>query len=193
LFVGGIMLFGLSYELEFFRYGVPRFKQPFWFHQERQVGVPSNIYWMLASKYGDVLPERIENLRVILSAVLSIVVVAAAAAVTIKCPDADENDGILLTVWIMVAVMLSPLAWAHELPLITPFYLFVAARLLRGAQTDVTGLVLMSLGLLGFVVPYFSGAARHAHIYFFAMVATFVAGCILAMRPKRQPTQLSGL
>jgi hypothetical protein len=51
----------------------------------------------------------------------------------------------------------------------------------------------MSLGLLGFVVPYFSGALRHAHIYFFAMVATFVAGCILAMRPKRQPTQLSGL
>lgn len=189
LFVAGIVLFGLSYEREFFRYGVPRFKQPFWFHQERQVGLPSNIYWMLASKYGDVLPKRIENLRLILSAVLSIAVVAAAAAVTIKCPDADENDGILLTVWIMAALMLSPIAWAHELPLLTPFYLFVAVRLWRGLRPDTTTLVLMSLGLLGFIVPYFSGAVRHAHTYFFAMVATFVAGCMLAAAPqRRQPS-----
>lgn len=192
LFVGGIVLFGLSYEREFFRFGVPRFKQPFWFHQERQVGVPSNIYWMLASKYGDVLPARIEALRVIVTAAFSIVVVAAAAAVTVKCPDTDENDGILLTVWIMAALMLSPIAWAHELPLITPFYLFVAVRVWRGSRPATATVVLMSMGLLGFVVPYFSGAVRHMHTYFFAMVATFVAACMLAATPQAAPTELSG-
>jgi len=185
LFAGGIMLFGLSYEREFFRYGVPRFKQPFYFHDERQVGVLSNIYWMLESKYGDVLPQRIEDLRRILSVALSIAVVAAAAAVTIKCPDAEENHGILLGIWIMAALMLSPIAWAHELPLITPFYVFVAAQLWRGSRPDTATLVLMSLGLLGLIVPYFSGALRHMHTYFFAMVATFAAGCMMAAAPQR--------
>jgi len=181
LFAAGVLVFGLSYQLEFFRYGVPRFTEP-WLHQGRQVGITSNLHWMLASKYGDLLPPGIETLRVILSAALSVAVVAAAVAITMKAAGEGENDGILLSIWIMTALMLSPIAWAHELPLITPFYLFVAARLLRGARADTTGLVLMSMGLLGFVVPYFSTVVRHAHIYFFAMVATFVAACMLAVR-----------
>ncbi|HVA81471.1 MAG TPA: glycosyltransferase family 87 protein [Candidatus Binataceae bacterium] len=112
------------------------------------LGIPPSLPWILTrnSLHASVLPVVHSLLahsalfmrgnppwRAVLAvtAVIDLVLIALVACATFRADDNVEQDGIVFGLWLGLCVMLSPLAWRHDLPLFFPLYLFAALAIVR--------------------------------------------------------------
>ncbi len=179
--MAGVLLSGVGHWLEFFRYGVPVFAQPMVLRQERQIAILGNVYSLVALHYGEALPPVGNALSFALSALLGAALIVSAAALTFSAPEEREADGVCLSLWLIAAVLLSPLSWAHEAVFFIALYLFVAGYLARGVSLSPSGTVLLMLGTAGLIAPYFWTPLRRAHLYFVAAALTYAAACAILL------------
>jgi hypothetical protein len=117
-------------------------------------GIPPSLPWILTrnSLHASVLPVVHSLLahsaptgafrtlhaqqspwRVVLAvtAVIDLVLIAVTAFATTRADGNMEQDGIVFGLWLGLSVMLSPLAWRHDVPLFFPLYLFAALSIAR--------------------------------------------------------------
>lgn len=178
-----IALYGWDRNLDFFR-GTQASMIPFWLDMDRNISIVSNIHWLTLHLAGaGVAASRIPFAA---AGVIQLGTVTIAGVITMRARDeAPDTQGICWGLWTIVAVLMSPLAWAHYLLLLIPFYFFVIARVFRYArETQLSGtlrltLMLLAVGLAGFIVPYFATPVRSTHLYFVAIVLTLISGCFL--------------
>jgi glycosyl transferase family 87 len=180
--VAGVLATGIGRWHEYLFVGVPSFDTPHWLAQPRAVAIWCNVYAAMRSLQGGVAPNAFGFAAVGITAVLDLIVVAGAAAVTLKTPReyGTEIDGVCFGLWMVVALLISPVTWLHELVLLFPLYLFAAASLAKGFSPDTKSAAMLAIGLAGFVVTYFWVPAREFRMYFILAVLTYIAGCTLA-------------
>ncbi|MFZ0889021.1 MAG: glycosyltransferase family 87 protein [Candidatus Binataceae bacterium] len=194
----GILATGLGNWREYFVFGVPVFNTPHWLAQPRAVAIWCNVYSALLKLRGGVAPSGFGLPAMGLTAILDLAVIAGAAAVTLNAPDDPETDGLCFGLWLAVALLISPVTWLHELPLLLPLYLFAGALMLRGRIDQRAGFWLLAIGLIGFVATYFWVPLREMRLYFIMTVATYIGACMLVasrsprgravQRPAIKPT-----
>lgn len=185
-----IGLYGVDRNVDFLL-GARRSMIPFWLDMSREVSIAGNIHWALIALAGSDPGAVASSLHGALALALDLGAVALAGAVTARSDLTDTpSQGLCWSLWLMVAILISPLAWAHYLILLIPFYIFGAARLAAARPAGCRELwhssgaivALLGLGLAGFVAPYFSAPLRDTHAYFFALLLTFGAACAM-LRP----------
>jgi hypothetical protein len=178
-----LVLYGIDRNLDFLR-ATRGSMVPFWLDMDRNVSIAGNVHWAMLKLFGT---PPTPSAHAALTLMLDVAAIMVAGAATIgERPVSAEIDGLRFSLWLMAAILLSPLAWGHYFVLIIPFYIFAAAATLntsRGANSLHRGinrnLVWLGIGLVGIIVPYFWTPMRHAHAYFAALAITFVAGCSL--------------
>lgn len=172
----GLLASGAGHWLKFLRYGVPIFDQPELLRQERQIAISSSLYSLLGWLRGTSSPPGWYALAA--TAIADLAVIGSGAAIARRARDDAASDGLCLSLWLMAALLLSPLGWAHETVFFLPLYLFAAAYLVRGeARWGAT--VVVGLGLAGLVVPYFWVVLRHLHGFFLATAISYAGACML--------------
>jgi hypothetical protein len=83
-------------------------------------------------------------------------------------------------------LLVSPVAWHHELVLLIPLYFFsaaiIASMLLNSTRVDrqfYAGAAITALGLLASVVLYFARITRGMQAHFFVLLASYAGGLLL--------------
>jgi glycosyl transferase family 87 len=184
-----VLLFGAGPNLDFLRV-VRMGVNPYWLDLDREISLLGNIHVLLSGLDGTGVLPVVSPLELGLTASVGAAIVALAGYVTSRMRKVSAaTDGLCLGLWLVVAILLSPLAWAHYLILLAPLYLCIGSELIRRANLGETlslppassrpAFVLVLAGLAGFIVPYFWGPVRRAHVYFPALLVTLVAACVL--------------
>ncbi len=174
----GAIATGPARWLEFFAYGAPVFTQIPLLKQERQIAISSNFYAMFAHLLGDTTGAVI--LTMALTAVADLTVVTAAALATMRADDDTFRDGMSLSLWIVAALLLSPLSWSHELVWLVPLFVLVLAAIARRIRLPDGALILLAIGLSAMIVPYFWTPLRRLHLYFIATAVSYLAAWLIA-------------
>jgi hypothetical protein len=157
---------------------LPYFNAPDWARDERALAILLNAYSAVAALKLPPASQALWALAVYV--LLAACTFAAAAWVTSRFTGSRDVDGICFSLWLLTSLLVSPIAWNHELTLILPLYMFVAAYLTQHPEfisTLETGL--FSSATLGFVIPYYSTQVRHAHIYFIALLIQYTAALMI--------------
>jgi glycosyl transferase family 87 len=175
----GILLTGLGRWSEFLVYGVPVVDTPHWLTQPRALAIWCNVYSAILTVRGGAAQSGFGWATGGVTAVLDLAVVAGAVAATLKAPEDRETQGLCFGLWLVVALLISPVTWLHELPLLLPLYLFASAAALHGGIGSRAGFWLLAIGLAGFVATYFWAPLREMRLYFIMTGTTFVAACVL--------------
>ncbi|HEY6417567.1 MAG TPA: glycosyltransferase family 87 protein [Candidatus Binataceae bacterium] len=167
----GLIVGGLRHHYEMMRFGVPITNQ--WWIQDRAIGILQSMRSMVAAVAGNQFSARMMLAWLSSSALLYALVGAAAVDATIRSAERDDLDLISFGLWIAAALLYSPLAWAHELPLMIPLWIGAAACIARGAARRNVGTILLMLGLAGTIAPYFTGPLRRTHMFFAAAILAY--------------------
>lgn len=191
----GILATGLGNWREHLVFGVPHFDTPHWLALPQALAIWCNVYTAVLKLGGGVVPSAFGLPVIGLTAILDLAVIAGAAAVTLDAPDDPETDGLCFGLWLAVALLISPVTWLHELPLLFPLYLFAGASMLRGRIESRTGFGLLAISLVGFVATYFWVPLREMRLYFILTVATYIGACMLVASrgPNRRAAQAPAL
>jgi hypothetical protein len=183
--LAGLVLSNLRYEYEFLHFGVPVFGRDYWLLQERQVSILAYLRWV-ASLIHLGPPSGAAALAWLgATAIACLALIAAAARATSQSRGSGELDAMCLGIWIGAALMISPLAWAHELPLMFPIWLGTTAAIARDADWRNGGVALLAFGLALIYATYFAAPLRRQHLFFIAALATYAGACLAIARWSR--------
>jgi hypothetical protein len=159
----------------------PYFKSLAWLANGRALNILFNVYAVLA-KLPIVGGAQIVWLLLI-STVLDLTIIATAIAVTWRATDhldGVELDGMVFTLWAMAMLLVSPLAWVHEITFVLPLYLFVAIYAgRRDAALPIGAPILLGVALAAHAAAYYWTPVRNGHADFVAMLCEFGAGCVV--------------
>jgi hypothetical protein len=155
-----------------------------WLRNDRSIAILSNLRAILDWLYGGPLPPHVLALWLALTALADLSLIATAVAVTRYARDRRELDLPCLGLWLCAAITVSPIAWGHYLPFALPLLLGVGACVLCGARPDPGGFLVVS-GLVGTVLPFFSGPMRSLHMLFWATLLIYTGGCLMISRWTR--------
>jgi hypothetical protein len=129
IFVAGVVATGISNWSRFAIYGTPhtmeRIAWPQMAHEFSSI-LP-NVYRLASYFSAPAAPSW--PLIGAITAVLDLIIVAVLAFATLRA--STEEDGLVFGMWLAAAVLLSPLAWRHELVLLFPAYLFAYQAAVR--------------------------------------------------------------
>jgi glycosyl transferase family 87 len=178
----GLVASNLRHEYEFIHFGVPIFGRDYWLLQERQVAVLAFLRWVSSLVHPRPPSSAVAAVWLAATAVACLAMIAAAARATWQSRGRVELDVMCLGIWIGAALMISPLAWAHELPLMFPIWLGAAAAIARGSEWRTAGVALLVIGLVLIYVTYFASALRREHLFFIAAIATYAGACLAVTR-----------
>jgi Glycosyltransferase family 87 len=188
LAVVGLVFTNLRYEYEFIHFGVPIFGRDYWLLQERQIAILANLRWIMSVIHPGAPSGAAAVAWLGATALACLALIAAAARATRQSAASMELDVMCLGIWIGAALMISPLAWAHELPLMFPIWLGAAAAIARGAEWRNAGVALLAVGLALIYAAYFASPLRRQHLFFIAALATYAGACLAVARWSREQT-----
>lgn len=174
--------YGIQRNLEFLRGAKV---SAFWLDRARNLSIIGNLHWFLSGMDGH---ARSVGLFGVSAAAVCVLFFALSGKVTSAFRDeAPAADGLCWSLWILLSILLSPVAWDHYLALMIPMYIFLASRLFATSNDPLRhdnnsesriGSILIAGGLIGFLVaPYFA-AARHLRCYVILALASY-AGLFL--------------
>ena len=137
-----------------------------------------NIYFLLAKIEGANPPFALVTALTLL---VDLAIAAAAITVTLRTLPIGELDGLCAGLWITASLIMSPLAWAFELPLLLPMLLALAVGIARGVPIRSPRLFLLLAGILGVILAYFSSPLRRTHMFFWATLGIYMSGFMIAL------------
>jgi hypothetical protein len=172
----------------------------FWMGNERAVSLLQNAC-ALIDRIGLSPPDRQAlGLAVAVALPAALLVVGVGAALTLTCGADAQSDGLCFGLWLIALPLLSPVAWSQYAIVALPVALLVAMGLYQAIDgawswTNLApgfraGVALLAFAMAGFSLPAFWGTLRSVHLYFFAMVASYV-GTALCLYNSRGSLQLS--
>ncbi len=177
----GLLLSGPTLWLEsLFSGALPYFHTPDWARDERSLS-----FLLKAFSAADALrlpPAQQPYWILAAYLLLSLGAILLAALATPIRPASVELDGICFSLWLIIALFVSPITWSNEITFTLPLYVFVPAylsqccHLLRSLET-----LLFSIATLGFIISYYSTPVRSLHVYFIALLVEYTA-VILILR-----------
>jgi hypothetical protein len=175
----GILLTGPTlWHESLFSGALPYFAAPEWAYDERALALLLKAYSAGAALGLTAFDQTI--FAVPTYCLLSLCVIASGAYATWRCAEAAEVDGTCFSLWLVAALLVSPIAWNHELTLTLPLYVFVAAYLVEHREAfPKVALVIFLFANLSFVIAYYVIPARHFHIYFVGLVVEYVAAIMM--------------
>ncbi len=178
--IAGLLLFNVPQEITFLRYCMPRAWVQFSVaqKQERCVCVMGNIYFLLAKIEGASPPFALVTA---LTLPVDLAIAAAAIAATLRTLPIRELDGLCAGLWIAASLIMSPLAWPHELTLLLPMLLALAVGIARGVPIRSTRLLLLLAGILGVILAYFFPPLQPTHLFFWAALGIYLSGFMIAL------------
>ncbi len=195
-----VALYGVSANLDFFS-GTRASVE--WLGRRRNLSILGNVRALMMRLYGGELTPAGWALEFGLTGLADLATVAAAGMLTLGArTDRAEADGLCWSLWVMAAILLSPIAWSHYLPLLLPMYLFIIFGVLRerpGADNEAArarvaaGLWLVALAAVGFIVPHYWHPARGMRGYLPALVASFIGAALVLDGWNKESTPASGL
>jgi len=156
----------------------------FWMGNERAVSLLQNAC-ALIDRVGLSPAERQElGLPTIVALTAALLIVGAAAALTLISGSTTQSDGLCFGLWLILLPLLSPVAWSQYAIVALPVYLVVAIGIYQttnefwswrdSPRLFRTGVALLGFAIAGFTLPAFWGTLRSVHFYFFAMVASYL-------------------
>lgn len=196
LVVGGYFLFrrrwkvlasGISFTLGisaflFAFYGVQRNLEfisisPVWLDRASNLSIIGNLHCLLAQTGGT--GATTGPIMFALASLACISLLLCSGITTSRVLDDDAQVSVLcFSLWMLMAILLSPVAWDHYLVLLIPTYISLGWQLLSKPlsdnPTEFVGILMMANSLLGFfIIPYFA-PARHFHGYLVVSLASYV-------------------
>lgn len=180
--IAGMMLVNVRYQRDYAHYGILTsvwLSDDAWLRNARSIAMLSNLRAILDWLYGGPLPRHAMTLWLGLTALADLLVIAAVVEVTIRARDRRELDALCLGLWLVAAIIVSPIAWGHYLPFAIPLLLGLAACVGCGARPHPVGAVLVVSGLSGTILPYFSSPMRQLHMLFWATLLIFTGACLV--------------
>lgn len=183
--ISGIVLTGPGRWIQFLHSAVaPRHN----YERDRLVGVMSTVYQSAGN-----LIHRADLWPVVIpvSVAIDLIIVAIAAWVTLGSTDDTDIAGLAFGAWMVVALLISPMTWDHELPLAIPVYWFAIAAVANGRAKSGFGLAMLATGVVVSWLGEFFTALRPYHIYFIGTVAMFVGACAMLSAWNSRSGQLS--
>jgi Glycosyltransferase family 87 len=184
--LAGLLLCGLRYDCEFIRFGI--FNSSYvsddrWLvvSSERSIAIMAQLRTLLDKLYRGALPPAAYGLWVGLTAGASLLSAIPVVIVTLWGNGNNELDGLCFGLWMMLAVMASPISWAHSLPFALPLMISLALLIAGGARWNAVACLLLVAGLLGMIFPFFSSPLRHTHMYFWATISMYAGGCCFGL------------
>ncbi|HZP44055.1 MAG TPA: glycosyltransferase family 87 protein [Candidatus Binataceae bacterium] len=118
-----------------------------------------------------------------LTALADLLVVAVTFISTARSHRSDAHDLAAFGLWICAALLVSPIAWGHYLPLLLPLLFALGVLELRGASLGWCARILVLTGLTLISLGFFTSVVRELHAFFLATVAIFIGGNIILRRP----------
>jgi len=171
----GAILTGPERWREFFVYGVPMITTEL--AQERMVSAFTNLYHLLEQLFGPTVQYGWWLPAGALTLALGVLMAVRAGVVAATLPAGSDADGLYFGAWLAVALLLSPMSWDHELPLLVPAYLFALAGFARGRLPYRAPMLVIMLSLLASAAGFFLAPLRSFHLYFLSTLALFAAAC----------------
>jgi hypothetical protein len=122
---------------------------------------------------------------IVITALIDLILLAIAAAATMRRRGRADLDGLLFGLWVALALLMSPLAWIHETLLLIPAYLFGTLAAWDGFQRrEATHQILLIAGsviLAGCIATALIKALPHPG---FAMLLGSYLGAALIFRAR---------
>ncbi len=172
----GVLATGLDRWRDYFAYGAPTVGVNLL--RNRLVAVLPNLYQLQLALFCPSARCPVWLSTIALAIAIDLSIVAAAAIVTARAPRDSGVQGLCFGIWLIVALLLSPISWDHELPLMLPAYLFLIAALVRQRATNRAVVTLLVAGLGGSMLPFFAPWFLHLHLYLLSTLAICAAACI---------------
>ncbi|HJU28842.1 MAG TPA: glycosyltransferase family 87 protein [Candidatus Binataceae bacterium] len=182
---GLVVLYGIHRTVEFLR-GAQA--SAFWLDRTRNLSIIGNLHWLLSQMAGQAPATVLFGVSG--AAVCASFLVFSGRLTSTFRDKSPATDGLCWSLWVLLSILLSPVAWDHYLTLLIPMYIFLAWRLFASSnespgQGNSTwpwiGPILIAGGLTGFLIaPYFA-AARHMRCYMILALASY-AGLSLMLR-----------
>jgi uncharacterized membrane protein len=99
-----------------------------------RVALLPNVYMMFSTFANGGTPSWTAVIAV--TAILDLAAVAALAWATSRAGNDSVSDGMVFGLWLIATLLLSPLAWRHELVLLFPVFLFTYVAAMRILSKD---------------------------------------------------------
>lgn len=187
--IAGLLISGVSNQERFISAGVFHsvwLTDDNWLRNDRSIATLSNLRALLDWINGAALPSSALPLWYGLTAAFDILLICPALYLTARSRDDRELEAPCFGLWLAAAIMISPIAWGHYLPLLIPLFLSVAVLMTRRPRFDAVGGFVMAVGLIGTIAPYFSSPIRRWHTLFIAMLMIYAGACLLIMNWSRE-------
>jgi Glycosyltransferase family 87 len=150
-----------------------------WLRNDRSIAVLSNVRVVIDAMFGSAPSPAGLHLWLAVTAIVDLVIVAAAAAITLRARRERALDVACYGLWLAAAIIVSPISWGHYLPFAIPLLLGICAIIGRGDGVSDVAAIAFALGVIGTILPYFSGGMRQMHMLFFATIVFYFAGCAI--------------
>ena len=150
-----------------------------WLRNDRSIATLSNIRTVLDWLYGRALPHEAFGLWYGLTAAADILLLVPSFYLTFRTSRDRELDAPCFGLWLCAAIMISPIAWGHYLPLLIPLLLGVAMLMMRRPRFNTSGALMLALGLIGSTAAYFWSPLCRLHAFFIATLLMYLGACLL--------------
>ena len=161
-----------------------------WLRNDRSIAVLSNVRVVIDAIFGAAPSPAGIRAWLSITALIDLIIVAAAGMVTVIAHRGRaETDMACFGLWLMAAIVVSPISWGHYLPFALPLLLAICAIIARGDEIPTGAAAIFIAGLLGTILPYFSGAMREMHLLFFAAMLIYFGGCAIIWRTTAQSAE----
>jgi hypothetical protein len=187
--IAGMLLSGVGDQQRFLSAGVFHsvwLTDDNWLRNDRSVATLSNLRALLDWLHGASLPAAALPLWYGLTAAFDILLICPALYLTASSDGAPDLDAPCFGLWLTAAIMISPIAWGHYLPLLIPLLLSITVLMMRRTRFDAVGGFMMAVGLIGAIAPYFSSPIRRWHTFFIATLMIYAGACLLIMSWSRE-------
>jgi len=112
-----------------------------------------------------------------LTAVVGVVLVARAGAVAARLPATTAVAGLYFGLWMLLALLLSPISWNNDLIFLVPAYLFAAIGYTRGCLPRRLPIALLALCALLQMTDFFFSGLRPFYLFPISLLVGFAAAC----------------
>jgi hypothetical protein len=154
----------------------------------QQVSALSKVYMVFISLSASTAgPMSIVIIGLV--AIIDATLIGLCARSTISASSSAEADGLSMSLGLAAELLVSPVAWHHELVLLIPLYFFsaaiIASMLLNSTRVDrqfYAGAAITALGLLAAVVLYFTRITRGMQAHFFVLLASCAGASFCSLR-----------
>jgi hypothetical protein len=160
----------------------------FWLDRASNLSIIGNLHCLLA-RTGETGSPAGAIFFAALASLACTSLLVCSGITTLRVSDTSAQvSGLCWSFWVLVAILLSPVAWDHYLVLLIPMYIFLGwhwlSRPLSDDPAEFLGTVMVGISLLGFfIIPYFA-AARHFHGYV-VLGLTSYAGLFLILGQRQ--------